>query len=393
MSENLTNCFSLKNVNCPCCKNLKPEDELPKINNTIIKAIKDNKSTIKLIANLWQWDCFLDTTPETADKIFASLDKDIEIMCISENAMRINKGGIDNVIKDYSISNVGPSEKTIRHLTIAKKHGHKILAKIQVNNSWECCSVPFIPVFELIYQHLQHLQKLSVTGLMLSWTLGGYPSMSLDLVKQFYSGQLDSIDDWYKKTFDKYAKQTRLAVKCFSDAFTEFPFDLKFLYYGPQNLGCGNLWQFDKYQLDSTMVAFPYDNYDVWRGKYSIEVFEQQINKLCDGWEKGLDIINSIDDNSYNINNLKTMAEACYVQFKSTQLQLQFALIKNITNNEDKKEKLIEEELQLTINMYKIISKDCRIGYEPSNHYYFNENILLEKIINLKYLLEKLKYC
>ena len=40
--------------------------------------------------------------------------------------------------------------------------GLKTLAKVQVNNSWECSAVPYLPVPDLVEEHLDRLEKAGV---------------------------------------------------------------------------------------------------------------------------------------------------------------------------------------------------------------------------------------
>ena len=53
------------------------------------------------------------------------LDKDVEILCVSEYWKPFNRGGVDGRVVDYSISVVGPSEITVKMLAHAKNRGHK----------------------------------------------------------------------------------------------------------------------------------------------------------------------------------------------------------------------------------------------------------------------------
>ena len=66
---------------------------------------------------------------------------------------------------------------------------------------------------------------------MLGWTLGGYPSPPLDMVKEFYAkvARHPSLDEIYEKVFP----EARTRVFCprrftkFSEAFDEYPFSMK----------------------------------------------------------------------------------------------------------------------------------------------------------------------
>ncbi|MDD2479987.1 MAG: hypothetical protein PHS31_08850, partial [Victivallaceae bacterium] len=52
---------------------------------------------------------------------------------------------------------------------------------------------------------------------------------------------------------------------------------------------------------------------------------------------------------------------------------------------------LIEEEIELAIRLLNVVRQDSRIGFEASNHYYYTENTLLEKVLNCQNLLHNIK--
>jgi hypothetical protein len=47
---------------------------------------------------------------------------------------------------------------------------------------------------------------------------------------------------------------------------------------------------------------------------------------------------------------------------------------------------ILDEEIALAADLYTIMLRDSRIGYEDANQYYFNRTMVLEKIINCKFL-------
>lgn len=395
MSENLTHCYSKSydgKCSCPICKERNAEEVTAEVNNIYYNAVKDSGSKAKVIANLWGWDEFMKWDIEKTKKGISLLDKNIDIMLISENCMKINKGGIESTVIDYSISNVGPSERSAKLFEYAKVNGHNIFAKVQINNSWECCAVPYIPVFDLIKRHTENLKKLNIDGLMLSWTLGGYPGGGLDFLCHLYGNEDFNEDKWYIDKFGNEYLEIKKAVYLFSKAFKNFPFDLNFLYNGPQNLGCGNLWYKEKTDLKATMVGFPYDDIESWKGVYNKKTIENQLRMLSNEWKKGIKILNKISSNNKNLIELKQISNACYAHFYSSYLLCLF--IKKREQYNTLKDEVIKEdifniidcEINNTILLYKVQSENACIGFEASNHYYYNENTLLEKLVNLNNL-------
>ena len=155
-SENLTNCYSLLGNDCPLCSKRSRSEVVAEVNNIMMRAIKDSGTDAKLLANLWGWAPYMGWTKEEVLQGISLLDKDIVVMCVSEFGT-IVKDGKEYNVGEYSLSQVGPCEETKEYLTFARNCGHKIMAKVQINNSWELASIPYIPVFDLVVEHMNNL--------------------------------------------------------------------------------------------------------------------------------------------------------------------------------------------------------------------------------------------
>lgn len=381
-SENLTNCYSWDgDAPCPICSKRPRPEVVAEVNNIIMNALRDSNTGARLLVNLWGWAPYRGWTEEEVLQGIELLDKDAEVMSVSEFGTII-KDGVAYNVGEYSLSRVGPCEETKAHLAHARKFGHKILAKVQINNSWEFAITPYIPVYELIIEHISNLKELGVTGLMLSWTLGGYPSPSFSLVDKLLQGKLD-YDEWLQEHYGENWKLVKESVHLFSEGFRHYPFNGETLYFAAQEVGASNLWYKEKTGLAPTMVGYPYDAIDGWKS-CSDEEFTSEIELLLDGFEKGLSLLDGVVGNE-SLEELKNMAETVYVNMKSMLVQFRYNQVKEKATFEDVKG-YIEEEEKLTERLYALAAKDARIGYEASNHYYFTQNTFLEKFLNLEAL-------
>jgi hypothetical protein len=142
------------------------------------------------------------------------MDERIAVLSVSEMGTVIVNGEKQSV-PEYSLSKVGPCEETKDILSYAKSLGRKIMAKVQINNSWEFATVPFVPVFELVKEHMQNLKTLGVGGLMMSWTLGGYPSVSLDLATKIFDEDFD-YDRFFRTLASNWRTLTSLETEAYS---------------------------------------------------------------------------------------------------------------------------------------------------------------------------------
>ena len=210
---------------------------------------------------------------------------------------------------------------------------------------------------------------------MLSWSLGGYPSFNLSLVAHFDNGR--GLDEWYKDIFEKDWKNVKNASELFSAAFEHFPFSVPLLYNGPQHVGCGNTFYEKSTGLKSTMVGFPFDDLEFWRGKFCKEAFLVRLKKLTDGWREGLRFLDCVQ--TYNARSVKRIAETTYRQFYSVYLMTEWIIAHN--------KETLKAEYENVKEMLVLAATDSSIGFEACNHYFFNENTLLEKCLSLEKML------
>ena len=380
MSENPTHCHYVPGTECPTCKNLPPECTAATVNNLIYRAMKDSGCKGELIANLWGWSPYMGWTDEQIFHGVEMLDKGISVLCVSEFDLDIEKGGVKGKVIDYSISNPGPSELTKKVLKKARETGHIVYGKIQASNSWECSAVPYLPVFDLVCEHLENLSAQGVNDLFLTWTLGGYPSPSVSLASAYGKGF--DLDGWYENFYGENAKVVHDGVHILCDAFREYPFSIGALYLSPKTLACANLWELTPEEKSSTMVCYAYDDYEAWIAPYPYEVYVGQLEKLLNGWERGIALLSDLPQTE-KIAELVRYAKTAYAHFYADLLQTQFAKYKR-EQDVVKMRACVKAEKENAKGLLALIREDGRIAFEASNHYFYTERNLLEKIVRME---------
>ena len=385
MSENPTHCNFVPGTECPICKNTPPEESAALVNNIFARAMRDSGCSGELIANLWGWSPYMKWSEEQIWRGIELLDKDISVMCVSEYDLEIEKGGVKNRVIDYSISNPGPSDITKKIIKKASECGHRVYAKIQASNSWECAAVPYIPVFDLVAKHLENLNALGVNDLFLTWTQGGYPSPSVSLACEY--GEKFDLEAWYKKSFGD--DRVRAAIELLCKAFREYPFSVTALYLSPHTLGCANLWDIEPEEKGSTMVCFSYDDIESWVQPYGVDVYLSQMDILRHFWKEGIELLETAEKNA-KTEELLRYANAFYCHYLSDMLQTKFALCKR-KGDKNGMIDCLREERENAEKLLSLMRRDARIGYEASNHYFYTERSLLEKMLRMDELEERLK--
>lgn len=392
MSENPTNCHYRAGYDqCPFCREVLPEKIIADIIAAMGRGMHSADPEAKMIAYDWGWSRVLGDEDNFPFKqaVMDLLPENIYLCSVSEWGMRTKVGGVEQYLVDYSISQVGPSAETLKTWEHARKKGIPITAKVQINNSWELSAVPSIPVPYLIEEHLDNLKKAGVSGLMLSWTLGGFPGGNLELLNSTPEEIAAS------KYHPALAEKVCRAWKQFSEAFRQFPFYITTIYRGPMNYGPMNLLHLKPTGYKATMIGFPYDHLDCWRSVYPEEVFENQFKLLTEGWKLGLETLSEAeadvqDQERQDFAELQTMARAAYCHLRSTYLQICFVRARNHGFDRQRMIQCVREEIELALQMHEIVRCDSRIGFEASNHYYYTLNDLREKIVSCEHILSEL---
>jgi hypothetical protein len=403
-SENLTNCWShYQGAKCPRCGSRGPAEVIAEANRLVWEGIRQSSSSAQLIAWDWGWD------DAWAGKVIKHLPKEVALMSVSEWRLALERGGVKTEVGEYSISAIGPGPRAQRHWQLARERGLKTIAKIQAGNTWELSAVPYIPALENVAHHAENLRGAGVNGLMLGWTLGGYPSPNLEVVSETLA--CGSAETAMQRVAERrfgpaLAPAAVLAWRAFSAAFREFPFHGGVVYSAPLQLGPANLLWGAPTGYSATMVGFPYDDLDTWHAVYPPETFVQQLEKVADGFDSALENLRRAEAAAQGLlaaahrrafDDECRVAEAASIHFRSVANQSRFVLARRAvaaatTSNEATQHieslvHVLKEEIILARKLYGIQSHDSRIGFEASNQYYYVPVDLLEKMLNCRYLL------
>ncbi len=375
-SENPTSCYSHDVAPCPRCSKRGPAAIVSEINNFLYRGMRRASKNARAFAWTWGWK------PEWASEAISLLEEGICVMNTSETAIPTNFGGVKGEVIDYSISQVGPGELARGLWNSALKSNHACAAKIQLNNSWELPSVPYLPVFSLIYRHMHNLKAAGVRHLMLSWTLGGSPAPNLYIADRAMRTDL-TLKDILQEYFGDAVEKIIEADEAFCSAFTEFPFDMYVLYFAPLHVGVSAPFYKTDTGYEASMTGFPYDDLKKWRHIYPETVFEEQFARLSQGWKEGLRRLDTIEFATERVRELKLFAKAALAHFESTYNHIRFLRARN-ADDIALIPALLEQECEALLNLADCRKQDCRIGFEAANHYFYTVRDLQEKYLNLQ---------
>jgi hypothetical protein len=412
-SENLTNCWSHGNGKaCPRCGKRSPAEVISEVNRTFYEGIRRASNGQTLIVWDWGWH------DEWVESIIAQLPREVRFMSVSEWGMPINRGGVATTVGEYSISTIGPGERARHYWELARARGLRTLAKVQCGNTWELSAVPYIPALANVARHAANLRRLGVNGLMLGWTLGGYPSPNLEVVAEIgfapAEGDVADVESAMLRVAQRrfgreLARQVVSAWREYSAAFSEFPFHGSLVYNAPMQVGPANpLWA-EPTGYQATMVGFPYDDLDGWRAVYPPGIFISQFEKLAAGFEQAYESLAAafqthrstlLAEQRTAVAQELNVGEAAAIHFRSIANQTRFILARRQLKTANAPERaqsaraelgrLLRAEMGLARRLHAIQSRDSRIGFEASNQYYYVPVDLAEKVINCHDLLARL---
>lgn len=414
-SENLTSCAShggsAKEAagprgsgyrECPRCGVRDPDAIIAEVNAAIAAGVHRGSPRARVIVWDWGWNGHGD-----APGIIEKLPKDVSLMSVSEWALPIDRGGVKAIINEYSLSAPGPGPRATRHWRLAEQAGLGTVAKVQLNNSWELSAVPFLPVMDLVAEHCANLARLRVGGLLMSWSLGGYPSPNLRIAARFAeepdAAVADVLDGLAGERYGAAAApHARRAWTTFSRAFAEFPSHIKVEYFGPQQYGPANLLHRQPTGQRASTVLFCYDDFDTWRGPYPRDIFGGQMRKVADGWARGIGefeaaVAAADGDRRRAAEADLLVARAAGLHFASAANQADFISARDSIGQpglpeaeshgvRQRMQRLLDAEVAAAKQLYEACRADSRIGFEASNHYYYVPLDFVEKVLNCEHV-------
>jgi len=380
---------------CPVCSKRGGTVVTAEIITCMAEAVAEVNPNMKLFAFAWGWESHLGK--KGTEELVRLLPQNVIVLQVSESNIDFVRGGKRGFVRDYSIFIVGPGDAAKRLWTHARKQGLEVAAKIQINNSWECSSAPFLPIYDNVVQHMKNLIEEGVEHIMLSWTLGGYMSDSIKIAASYFFEEdiqgKDAYEEVLSSTYGSYAERVKRAVGYFCKGAEEYPFHVCHIYRGPSNAGTANLLYPEPSGMRATMTCYPYDDVKGWCADYSgdeqggspytPEVLELQYGKLCEQWEKGLEILEGMP-----VCEFYDMALYGYTLFKSSYNQICYYRYRDSNKNQEKMREIVQSEKELALLAYQIMLRNSAVGYEAANHYYVTRSMLAEKVVECEYLLK-----
>ncbi len=403
-SENLSNCYShhyRNQISCPRCSKRPPEDVITECIRCMSEGVWAADPKAKFIVWDWSWHSVLGE--DVPEKIIAKLPEGVELMADFERGTGIVRGGIPMNVEEYSISVVGPSPRAKVRSRQAKQFGLDYLAKIQLSTTWECGTVPFIPVPNLLWRKAEALESVDTRGVMATWTIGSYPSPNTDAF---------AIRNWNRDIKEEDGLR-RIAARRYGEAAAEdavrgwtkmsavfneeFPFSAS-PYAGPLQHGPCLPWYPSDIPGDygRTTLFNCKDDWRHWTPPYPQDVMMKLLRHLCSRWDDGLqDLRKSIakapPERRRAAERDLGVAWMVGYYYRTYANALEFYGARDGGDLVSMK-RHAAADLKETTEAFRLVRSDSRLGWEAELQYFYRPQDVLEKLISLDAIIAPMKH-
>ena len=259
---------------------------------------------------------------------------------------------------------------------------------MQAALTWEISAVPYVPVMDLVAEHVRNLAEAGVDGVMLSWSLGSAPTPNLSIFADYRRGEGTGpvLDRLAERLYGKGGvSAARAAWKAYSEGFREYPFFISTVYSGNHTMGPANPLYLEPTGWTASMVGFPYDDLKRWRSIYPEEAFLGQMEKVRDGFVRGnaafASLVESLDGPRQAAARRELgIFRAIENHFSAVCDQVRFVRARDRGDKAEMRA-CARRELETAKRHLALVRADSRIGYECSNHYFYLPHDLIEKVL------------
>ena len=130
------------------------------------------------------WEYNIDFRPQNSDMkryFIQQLSAKTIPLLTWENGKSFEIDGMQGNLRDYSISQIGPSEVTDAQIGEARKRDMKVYSKADTFATWQFGTIPYLPVPNQWFERYKTLEKYKVNGTLESWSTGYKPNFVSEL--------------------------------------------------------------------------------------------------------------------------------------------------------------------------------------------------------------------
>lgn len=316
--------------------------------------------------------------------------------------------GEERLAIDYWLSYVGPGEVMERTIAINSQRKIRTFAKIQACSSHEISTVPYVPAPGILYDKFSYMREHGIEGVMLCWYFGNYPCiMNKAACELSFEPYLTTKIDFLRHISGIYsACDAEILAEAFAkieEGYKNYPVSVSFEWYGPmQDSPAAPLHLIPKdIPMPATWLCTDTLGGDrIGEALLDGHTLDEALTLsriMCTSCEEAASIINTVSDDSDDFRDIKSVANALAVIFKSGYNVLKFYSLRHelalSANKCDKilceMQDIVNEEIKNSEDLVKLCKIDIRLGYHSEAHgYKFSVQSLKARVVSLKELLD-----
>ena len=234
---------------CPNCKGLRPWEIHCRMAEAVVRGMRTVSPEAEFLSWFYQPYVEMDRLTWTADVARhlpdgVTMIYNFESGAVKPQLGRYRPGG------DYWLSYVGPSPAFEKVAEASREVNGRLGAKIQVGNSHECATVPFVPVPGLLYRKYRAMKAARCSTVMQCWYFGNYPGVMNKAAGELAFDDFSETEDAFlerlaRPEWGADAGTVAKLWKDLSDAYAEYPISNDMQYYGPFHSGI--VWTLEPY--------------------------------------------------------------------------------------------------------------------------------------------------
>jgi hypothetical protein len=385
--------------NCPRCSKRKPWEVYHDTISAMSKGMKKAAPDAEFIS--WLYAPVLasaeyataEQQEEALREIAAHTPEGVIMQLNFESNGKVKQFGRTLKAYDYWLAWPGPSDHFRECADSAIKAGAGVSAKIQVGNSHENATIPFMPVPGSLYRKYKAMKELRVNSVMQCWYFGNYPGLMNKAAGElsflpFADDEKSFLETLAKIDWAQNYRKVSKAWQCFMKGYSNFPIMLSFTWYGP--LHCSIVWPLHLIPVDQPMApswTFGYPDSGDRIGEcihfdHSLDEILVLLGRMDDNWQKGVKLISSIEKDYTGVHDREmdiTLYKAIGLQIRSARNNFKFYELREKLPFMEKDEKLavldkmkaiVWEEIENCTTMRLFCLKDPRLGFHSESEGY-----------------------
>ncbi|MDD5704394.1 MAG: hypothetical protein PHR35_00600 [Kiritimatiellae bacterium] len=389
VGEGGTHCYSgwPDHIACPRCASRRPRDVLNDTMAAMERGMHAASPDAELIS--WPYTQYVDWGQALTVDSAGHLPKGVCLLHNFESAGEASQCGHRQALWDYWLSWAGPSKLFRDCARAAVKRGNRMFAKLQVGNSHEVATAPFVPAPGQLYRKYRAMHALGVSGVMQCWDFGNYPGVMTRAAGELAFAPLPKSEDAFlrrlaRRDWGQDADIVARAWTLFQRGYSHFPMNHVFGWLGPAH--DAPAWPLHLEPADRVIAP----TYALWPESSGDRIGEcfahthtlAEVLSLCrrmaDDWNRGVVILKRLLPRYRHDRDRRLdigVAVALGIQFESAYHILRFYALREDLPHQSRVRQLatlkrmralVKREIARDVELLELCRADSRLGFHSS---------------------------